>query len=156
MSMSVSGEENLKKLMEIEAKLNAALNEAAHWVGQTVQKQAVDGITRGGHSGRLYTTYFRTRGTGAGRQIFPVGERAPHQASAPGEYSANDSGALAGSIQYKVQGVGYVLISANAHHAGYQEFGTDKIAPRPNIAKAIEESSDLITSYLGEIVWRAL
>ncbi len=156
MSMSVSGEEHLHKLMALEANLTAALNEAAHWVGQTVQKTARDGIVRGGHSGRLYTTNFRTRGSGPGRQVFPVGERAPHQASAPGEYSANDTGALAGSINYRVQGAGYVLIYSSAHHAGYQEFGTDRMAPRPNIAKAINESSDLIVSYIGDIVWRAL
>lgn len=137
-------------------RIRVGLAEAGQMVGQILVKQARDGITRGSKSGRVYTTYFRTRGSGPGRQIFPVGSRAPHQASAPGEYSANDSGKLAGSIAYRMSGPGYITFYATAGHAGYQEFGTDKIAARENLKRAIEESDERIKDIIAQILWRAL
>ena len=45
---------------------------------------------------------------------------------------------------------------ARARHAGFQEFGTSRIAPRPNIANAVRDSDAQVTAVLGQWTWRAI
>ncbi len=55
-----------------------------------------------------------------------------HQASAPGEPPASDTGALARSIKVKYdRGAGTASVVAYAPYAYWLEFGTTKMAPRP-------------------------
>lgn len=136
-------------------KMRAGLTQAGDMVGKALVLRVKQGMT-GGHSGNVYTTFFRTKGTGGGRRIFPVGSRSPHQASAAGEYSAVDTGKLLASVQYQVSGASYIRFFANANHAGYQEFGTDKIAARKNLKRAIDESDATILQILEQIIWRAI
>jgi HK97 gp10 family phage protein len=117
-----------------------------------VVRQAQQGILNGSKSGRVYTTYFRT---GRNSGVFPVGTRPAHRASAPGEYSANDTGALAASV-VGTNTLFRMTVSANAPHAGFQEWGTSRMAPRPNLGNAVRDSEPRVFSILGDYVWRAI
>lgn len=60
-----------------------------------------------------------------------------YQASAPGQSPANRSGRLAKSGGYRVRNYYELKIYETAPYAGYLEFGTRKMAPRPHIIRAI-------------------
>lgn len=117
-------------------KMRIALDEAAHMVGQTLVRQAQIGILNGAKSGRHYPGQ-------------------PNQSSAPLEYSANQSGNLLRSINYRVEGE-LLIFYSDSDHAGYQEYGTPKMAPRPNLEMAIDDSDDTIQNILEQIIWRAI
>lgn len=121
-------------------KLRAALAQAGTLVGKELVKRVTDGMKSGGKSGRVYN--HRTGGT--------------YQASAPGQYSAVVTGRLLGSINYAVSGSTFIRFYATAGHAGYQEFGTSKMAARENLKRAIAESDATIQRLLEQIIWRAL
>lgn len=79
--------------------------------------------------------------------------RLPNRSSAPGEYAATQSGTMLGSIQ----GTNTFLqmrISADAPHAGYLEFGTSRMAPRPVIANAVRDTEGQVQAIIGDWVWR--
>lgn len=63
----------------------------------------------------------------------------PHQASAPGEPPASDSGALRRAVGFQLLGLGQVGIGVTNEgaHWKFQEFGTRFIDPRPFIRPAI-------------------
>jgi HK97 gp10 family phage protein len=63
-----------------------------------------------------------------------------HQASAPGEAPARDSGNLAGSIRTLPMGPHTVTVSIGAEYAAYLEFGTVRMEPRPYVKPAVERS----------------
>ena len=140
---------------DLAARIRIGISEAGHMVGQALVKRARDGILSGSKSGAYYDTLFFTIGSGAGRRIVAYGSRPGHQASAAGEYSANDTAGLLNSIAYRMQG-SFISFYATSPHAGYQEYGTDKIAARQNLKKAIDESDAEIRAILQQIVFRAL
>lgn len=154
MSFSQSGGD-LGRLEGLAAAMRAGLDEAGHMVGQQLVRQAREGILNGAKSGRVYDTLFFTIGTGPGRRVISYGSRGAHQASAPGEYSANDTGNLVGSIDYTMSG-DTLSFHSTSPHAGFQEEGTDRMAARPNLLKAIEDSDGIIRNLLEQIIWRAL
>ena len=69
-----------------EARIQAAISQAGNMAGQEIVKRARDGILSGAKSGRHYPGL-------------------PNQSSAPGEYSANQSGDLLNSINYRMSGI---------------------------------------------------
>lgn len=117
-------------------RMRMALDEAEHMVGQTLVRQAQIGILNGAKSGRHYPGL-------------------PNQSSAPLEYSANQTGDLLNSINYKVEGE-FLIFYSDSDHAGYQEYGTAKMAPRPNLEMAIDDSDGTIRNILEQILWRAI
>ena len=106
-------------------------------IGNALVKRARDGITSGKKSGRVYPNL-------------------PNQSSAPGEYSANQTGDLLNSIAWRKSGSHYLSFYATSDHAGYQEHGTMKMAPRPNLRMAIDESDGLIRNILQQVIWRSI
>lgn len=109
-------------------------------------------VSRGPKTGRIYEFYYRTSPTGG---IFPVEKRAqPHQASAPGEAPATDSGRLVNSIYAGAKGTeGYVEV--RSVYATMLEYGTRKIAPRPFMTPAIEANRQRVTDLLRVALARA-
>jgi hypothetical protein len=90
-------------------------------------------------SGRVYdTTFFRDR-QGRLRKGRP---RVPHQASAPGEPPASDTGRLLASIGHRLgtdaDGV-YGEIFAGTNYAAFLEYGTRDMDPRPFMRPALIE-----------------
>jgi hypothetical protein len=85
----------------------------------------------GPRSGSVYTTRFFTSKSGT---VVPYGVRPPHQASAPGEAPAFDTGTLLRGISFK-QGAnpqgGWFKIMSAADYGPYLEKGTSRMKPRP-------------------------
>jgi hypothetical protein len=104
----------------------------------------------GARTGRIYTTLFFTDRFG---QVHPYGSRPPHQASAPGEAPARDSGHLLSMMRVKSENViGGVIIRYEAHalYAKYLEFGTRNMAPRPFMRPIAKEHVPVMVA-----VWAA-
>jgi len=107
-----------------------------------VRAKAIELIMEPKH-GRIYTTYFYTDKQG---RIRPVGKRwKPHQASAPGEPPAQDTGELVQSIAIEVSEDGREgAVGTDKEHGKYMELGTSKVEPRPWLVPAFEQSEDEI------------
>lgn len=91
---------------------------------------AVAGIERGPKSGRVYDTRFFTDAQGRLRRGEP---RPPHQASAPGQYPASDTGRLAGSVRMELPQPGRIegRVGTAVAYGPMLEFGTSRMAARP-------------------------
>jgi hypothetical protein len=107
-----------------------------------VHAHAIDAMSEQ-KSGAMYDTEFRT---GAGGRVFPVGERVPHRASAPGEAPAVDTGRLKTSLHVSVSSGGHAEadVVAPVSYALHLEYGTRKMAPRPFLAPALEANREMI------------
>ena len=128
----------IKNLNSFNNKLNKKLKEegmknvkrAVFRGANVVRTEAVESIARGPKTGKIYT-----RGSIA------------HQASAPGEAPATDTGFLQTQIttQVKVQDdkvIGQII--ASAPYARHLEFGTTNIMPRPFMQPALEKNKNKI------------
>lgn len=85
-----------------------------------VVADSVKSIQRGSKSGRIYK-----RGDGY------------HQASAPGEAPASDSGRLAGDVSMSIKGL-VARVGTNVEYGRYLEFGTMNILERPWLRPALD------------------
>ena len=83
-----------------------------------------------------------------------------HQASAPGEAPATDTGTLVSSITYKQESPLVATVSSRLPYAYYLEFGTKKggkthIEPRPAWVPATEKNRDLFNKLVDAALRRA-
>lgn len=101
-----------------------------------VVRRAQIGMINGPHSGIKYA-------------------RLPNRSSAAGEYAANQSGRMLGSIS-GTNSLMQMRIQATAPHAGYLEYGTSRMAPRPVIENAVRDTEHEVYSVLGQFVWVAI
>lgn len=134
--MPFSQKGSLDDLDQIGARMRAGLADAGELCGKTIVKRAHDGIVQGTKSGVTYPGH--------------------NQSSAPGEYSANQTGKLLGSIKHRMSGHNFLTIYATADHAGFQEYGTSRMGARPNLKLAIDESDGIVRNIIEQIMWRAL
>lgn len=107
-------------------------------------------------SGRIYTTNFFTDGA---NKVRPIGTRPPHQASAPGEAPAWDTGALAGSIFAELDGNGPRIganIGTDLKYGQWLEDGTTKMEARPWLAPAFNRLKGRTTQRVAQAVRKAL
>jgi HK97 gp10 family phage protein len=104
--------------------------------GNIVRNEVVRRIQQTPKTGRVYTR----RGV-------------EHQASAPGEAPASDTGTLVQSITVEVNAEKLsVTVNAGAAHAPALEFGTDKIEPRPYMRVSLaEKRAELEATIAREI-----
>ena len=103
------------------------------------QNYAVNGIEKGPKTGRVYTTRFWTDS----RNRLRVGEeRVPHQASAPGQYPASDTGQLNSNIRIEPPTAGSLTgrVGTKIMHGRHLEFGTVKMAARPWLMPSFEKA----------------
>lgn len=63
-----------------------------------------------------------------------------HQASAPGESPAIDTGALINSISTHIEDRLTATVSETSEYAPHLEFGTTTMAPRPHMSPAFEHA----------------
>jgi len=86
---------------------------------------AVDGIQRGPKTGRIYR-----RGT------------VTHQASAPGQYPASDTGRLASNVRFELPSGGSMTgrVGTNIQYGAYLEFGTSRMEARPWLLPSFEKA----------------
>jgi len=78
-------------------------------------------------------------GPKTGREYPSMGGKM-HQASAPGEAPAIDTGVLVGSIQSKMAGPMTGIIYTNTEYAPILEFGSVHMAPRPFFLPAAKQA----------------
>jgi phage gpG-like protein len=106
-----------------DAKMVRALNDMAPDIAAAVSREVMETaaeieagvklrMQRGPHSGRFYG-------------------RRRHQASAPGEAPAPDTGALLGSIYHQKVSPLTAVVGSRMAYAAYLEWGTRNMAPRP-------------------------
>lgn len=93
-------------------------------------------------TGRIYTTRFYRDKEGRLRK---GGPRVPHQASAPGEPPAADTGQLLNSIHHKLDSDGdgqYAWIGTDLAIGTYLELGTRYMDPRPFLRPSLVAAAD--------------
>lgn len=83
--------------------------------------------------------------------IYQRGGKA-HQASAPGEPPAIDTGNLVNSVFSEKSGPGQAVVGASAEYAEYLEFGTSKMAARPFLRPALEKVREFFTSGIERLM----
>ncbi len=129
----------LKQLQAVGMASADVVQEVVYDLGFETSELASAGISGGGKSGRVYEYYYFTGPDGKLRQGRKRDK--PHQASAPGQYPASDSGQLASSVAFILKdGGNTALVGTNVKHGAYMEFGTSKIAPRPWLLPSFERA----------------
>lgn len=96
---------------------------------------------------------FTTPKTGRIYRVSRTGR--PHQASAPGEAPAIDTGLLTNSIQTEFPSPLTGIIGIGAEYAAYLEAGTRFMAARPYIEPAISGALDALerdTGVIGRLI----
>jgi len=137
MSVTITGikklERKLKKLVkDSEQELITALTTSA----LVVEGAAKTKIQRGVATGRVYTRNGVT-----------------HQASAPGQPPATDTGALASSITHNVDKQQMTAeIGSNLVYATHLEFGTINMQARPFMTPAYQESKAKIAKEFKKAI----
>lgn len=117
----------------VRARAVVALNAA----GLIVQNAARRAVLDGPKTGAIYN---------------PRG-KVVHQASAPGEAPASDTGRLVNSIVMRVdEGDLIALITAGTEYAPYLEFGTRKMAARPFLNPALTNNRPRIIQLMRSIM----
>lgn len=128
---------NILKVLIAERATNVALTAAWKEVGTVVTNQLRYMIRNGPRTGRVYT--FRGR---------------KHQASAPGEVPANRTGRLAKSVRYESTGHHTLRVGEDAEYAGWLENGTKRMAPRPHLQIAVQQTQTktmgILIKYIAE------
>ena len=122
------------------AKAEKHVGDAVNATGLELRGDIVKRIQKGPKTGAVYDSIFRMIG---GRPV-PVGPRqgnnlsATHQASAPGEAPATDTGRLKDGVIFKREGPMSATVGSTVAYAAMLEFGTSRIAPRPAWVPATE------------------
>lgn len=132
-------------------ELMRALRQSA----QVIQNKALE-MMEEPKTGRIYTHYMYTDAQGRLRQ----GRRrpVPHQASAPGEAPARDSGRLSQSLTTEEVATGpehfEVNTGSNVPYATELELGSRKIAPRPFMGPAFDETREANVTRIRNAIIR--
>ena len=131
---SSSGEGRvLGQLQSAPENFRIGLMQASHMAGQVLVRTAQQGILTGPKTGRMYGS---------------------HQASAPGEYAANRTGNLLGSVDYEVSGANFLRFGVGAAYGVFLELGTSRMAPRPNLGNAVRDAGAEVENLLGQVTFR--
>ena len=122
------------------ARVRAAAMQAVVRGTESVRNEAITLILDTPKTGRVY----RRRGV-------------EHQASAPGEPPASDTGRLVNSIRTEYDQSNLVgRVVAGSAHAAYLEFGTQRMEPRPFMRPALRNRGKDIVADIQSSVDRAL
>ncbi len=115
-------------LPEIEAKLPGEAERLTKETAAVVQSAAVVNLSTGEKTGRIYRRGGKT-----------------HQASAPGEAPAKDTGNLAASVQMEMVGPARAEVTVDAEYGLPLEMGTEHLGgPRPFFSPAVETGGDFM------------
>jgi HK97 gp10 family phage protein len=142
-SVQVEGLDKIAKATrEVQESIEREIDIALFASAKHVEAQAKRSILSGEKSGRTYKRRSVT-----------------HQASAPGEAPASDTGRLVNSINsYLDKGKSTALVIAGrgtVKYAAFLEFGTRLMAARPFMFPALEGSRDWIRERLAAAVRKA-
>lgn len=133
----IRGGEINKNVRGAGAEYRARMLLALEAAGLIVQNAARVSILNGPKTGALYN---------------PRG-KVQHQASAPGEAPASDTGRLVNSIVSRVDETALVAnITAGTEYAPYLEFGTRKMAARPFLNPALTNNRSKIVQVMRAVL----
>jgi len=118
-------------LRSLTPRLAQVVNKAAH----DLEAQAKANIQTGPKTGRVYK-----RG------------KKKHQASAPGESPATDTGFLANNIRVQANGSLTAYVVATQEYAAALEFGTAKMAARPFMAPAADKVAPVFEAAVAVVL----
>lgn len=120
-----------------------ALNRALRRLDEDARKEVKKAVDATGLSlrGKIVKKY--QRGPATGEIYEKYNPRRTHQASAPGEAPATDTGRLANSVvtASDIQEPLTVEVLTEVEYGPYLEFGTRTIAPRPNWVPSVQEET---------------
>ena len=152
--MKLEGLEGLQAALgKMTKEIEAEVDKAVDATGLELRGEVVKAYQRGPKTGRVYTHYFFTDGSGnlrRGRE-----RDKPHQASKEGEAPATDSGRLASSVNYKKDGAMSATVGSEIVYAAMLEFGTSRIAPRPAWVPAVEAMRSKFERRIQDALARA-
>jgi len=137
-----------KKLTEIGSKLNKA--------AMKIPSEVAQELTIGANEIRntIITSMQKEKKTG---RIYRKSKNVEHQASAPGEPPAVDTGELLRSIMFDVHKFAVEIgVAGGAPYAEHLEFGTKKMKPRPFIDPAVEKHKQAIIDKVGDGVFEVI
>jgi hypothetical protein len=129
-----ANDQALQRLGGMSGRFRSSLGQAADMAGKMLVRASQTGQKDGPKSGVIYGS---------------------HKASAPGEYSAPISFDLHDSTAYEASAA-QIRFGVGVEHGLYQEMGTSKMAPRPNLGNAVEECQDEMNRLLGEFTFRRM
>jgi hypothetical protein len=154
-------EQNVKAIHAARDNTRALLVNVANTTAFNIQANAQE-LMRQPKSGRIYRQEQSVSFNAKGKQIRFVAYRGKksHQASAPGEAPAVDTGALSNSIEVLPQKAvsrhaRYRIVSAvtvNQNHGAVLELGGEKVAARPFLRPACEMEEENFYSAVGQAV----
>lgn len=163
--LTVSGlKVNIAKLRSLPKAFNPYLVEGVASASNVLRNEIITSIARGKHTGRVYDWKVAAPGQKpdgfrkiGGRLLPIVKRRIPHQASAPGETPATDTGRLVSSIaiDYADRGL-TAMVFAGAAYARYLEEGTPSMAARPFMQRGLDDKEQEIRRILRQATERAV
>jgi len=116
---------NDRRLLALPAALNREADDLCDKTANRIKDRAVLKIQHGPKTGKIY----KRNGV-------------EHQASAPGEPPATDTGNLVNSLDVEHVKPMLYRVNVEAEYAPYLEYGTSRIAPRPFLQPSFEEQRD--------------
>lgn len=115
----------LAKLQKLELASDDVIEETIFNLAMETQAEAIKGINGPPKSGAVYEKY---------------APRRTHQASAPGQYPASDTGRLASSVRAVPTGPMAYEVGTNVAYGPMLEFGTTRMAARPWLFPSFEKA----------------
>jgi HK97 gp10 family phage protein len=140
-SMGMEGMPELRAaLRRYGERAERELNRALEATGIELRGDVVKRYQRGPATGVVYEKVNPTR---------------THQASAPGEAPATDTGRLANSVTFQREGKLSVTVGSQIVYAAMLEFGTSRMASRPAWVPAVEDMRDKFRERVEAAMRRA-
>lgn len=119
-------------------KVRAGVRSGLDAIGLLLLNSSKRKIQRGSKTGRIYRKYNPKR---------------THQASAPGESPATDTGGLVSSGFHEIETGGLIVnIGFAKLYAAMLEFGTRRMRPRPFMKPALDENRSRLSKILGKFI----
>lgn len=126
-TIKLEGTEALARaLRKLDADARKEVKKAVDATGLSLRGTIVKKYQRGPATGEIYEKF---------------NPRRTHQASAPGEAPATDTGRLANSVTTEDVGSLEIEVLTEVEYGPYLEFGTRTIAPRPNWVPSVQEET---------------
>jgi len=154
MTIKVEGIEELKQsLGRYEKLIDNAAADAIRITALSIEGDAVKSIQRGTKSGSVYEYISDGSGTVIERDgkffmfLNQGSKNRIHQASAPGEAPASDTGRLAGSITSIIKKK-FAFVGTPLEYGFFLEYGTRKIRERPWLRPARQKNVKKFQSIL--------
>ena len=142
-SVKVEGlDEILRELSALGVEAVEIAGNVVEMMGQKSRTAAIKRVQKPPKTGRVYKR-------GKGRNLSPT-----HQASAPGQSPATDTGTLASSIQFVRSGINGFLFS-RLKYAPWLEYGTQNMEPRPFMHPSVNENREWFAKKLKSELLKA-